>query len=255
MQLPQRPMTMPMVMPAQPAFIDSATGSRKKFTPDEDELLRRLVLTHGDKAWNEIASLMRGRTARQVRERYQHYLSPTVNVGSWSSEEDALLLQMFEVYGPQWSILKQFFNGRSCVNIKNHWTTLVAQAQKTAWEHRTKSDQSGEASPMQSPIEQPRSPPPMPPKNVTIISEGPRAPVMPSPGDGGEMTLRRRSSGAQSGEQGDPTLVKRPSQDAGGDGALKLRRTSSTNIPFGSEVSELSYGYTGFDDVFGEFVW
>jgi hypothetical protein len=185
-------------------------GSRKKFTAEEDELLRRLVSTNAEKSWNEIASMMRGRTARQVRERYQHYLNPSVNVGWWSSEEDALLLQMFEVYGPQWSVLRQFFNGRSCVNIKNRWTTLVSQARKTTWEQRHEHSTS-----------------------PFLIAEQPPICLQSSTL---ELKVRRQSSSADLGE-------------------VKIRKMSSSNIPFGNEVTDLRFGSTAFDDVFGEFVW
>jgi hypothetical protein len=79
---------------------------------------------------------MPGRTPRQVRERYAHYLSPDLNLAAWTPEEDALLREKFDVYGPQWSILKSFFGNRSAANVKNHWTTLISRESRRAWELR-----------------------------------------------------------------------------------------------------------------------
>jgi hypothetical protein len=241
--------------------LDCHPGSRKKFSPEEDDMLRRLVTANGEKSWNEIAAMMRGRTARQVRERYQHYLNPTVNVGSWTPEEDALLLQMFEVYGPQWSILRQFFNSRSCVNIKNRWTTLVSQARKAAWEHgRERPDA---ASTVTSPVLPPIPQPPQPmvvPASPIARARPPAPPLEPLAIPRQTSGIRRQSSTeiqtqSSSATYGDNFELKlRKQSSAVGDGT-GIRRVSSTNVPFGSEVPELSFGYTGFDDVFGEFVW
>jgi hypothetical protein len=45
----------------------------------EDADIHRLVAEFPD-SWVEIAKRMPGRNARQVRERYFHYLSPTLNL-------------------------------------------------------------------------------------------------------------------------------------------------------------------------------
>jgi hypothetical protein len=64
-------------------------------------------------------------------------MSPGLNLSAWTPEEDALLREKFEVYGPQWSILKSFFINRSAINVKNHWTTLISQDCRQAWESRS----------------------------------------------------------------------------------------------------------------------
>jgi hypothetical protein len=60
-----------------------------------------------------------------------------LNLSTWTPEEDAQLREKFEVYGPQWSILKSFFINRSAINVKNHWTTLISQDCRQAWESRS----------------------------------------------------------------------------------------------------------------------
>lgn len=43
---------------------------RKKFSPEEDEQLKKLVEKMGSKKWGNIAKFMPGRTGRQCRDRY-----------------------------------------------------------------------------------------------------------------------------------------------------------------------------------------
>jgi hypothetical protein len=99
-------------------------------------MLRQLVAQFPDNSWSEIAARFPGRTTRQVRERYEHYLKPTLNLGKWTSSEDLLLEKKFEEHGPEWSELKQFFPGRSGVNVKNRWTTLMSRKRKREWGER-----------------------------------------------------------------------------------------------------------------------
>lgn len=97
---------------------------RKLFSIEEDAKLRFLVSQYGSKDFKKIASYMPGRTPRQVRERYKNYLSPEVNNGPWSREEDALLCQKFMELGPKWSKIADFFPSRSDINVKNRWTSI-----------------------------------------------------------------------------------------------------------------------------------
>ena len=53
--------------------------------------------------WREISQQMKSkRNPRQCSERYLHYLSPSVNNGPWSIEEDKFLINKYEEFGPQW---------------------------------------------------------------------------------------------------------------------------------------------------------
>lgn len=94
-----------------------------KFTESEDQMLRFLVETYGQD-WKFIGDQMH-RRARQVRERYRNYANPKWNHTAWTPEEDEKLKELFPVFGPKWSRMVCYFNGRSDVSIKNRWTCLV----------------------------------------------------------------------------------------------------------------------------------
>jgi hypothetical protein len=100
---------------------------RRLFTPEEDTLLCLAVQDHRLTTWIEIATRIRGRTARQCRDRWANYLCPQNKNAAWTTAEDELLLSRFLEIGPHWSAIAKFFDGRSENNVKNRWYTHVRQ--------------------------------------------------------------------------------------------------------------------------------
>lgn len=103
-------------------------SQRSRFTKEEDELLKRLVNGQTQPKWSEIAQQLPNRTSRQCRERYNNYLRPNLINGPWTKEEDELLKKLYELHGPKWAFIKQNFNSRSAVNVKNRYSTLINQS-------------------------------------------------------------------------------------------------------------------------------
>lgn len=99
---------------------------KHKFTPEEDETLKRLVQQYGYD-WKVIAAILKNRNARQCRDRWKNYLRPEVNLRQWSPEEDALLIQKYQEYGRQWSIIAKSFPDRTDIHIKNRWATIASK--------------------------------------------------------------------------------------------------------------------------------
>lgn len=84
--------------------------------PDELELLKRLVDQYKSAAprWNEVAANFTNRTAIDCLEAWQNVANPPVikGKGSWTPEEDALLLEMRKRYGRKWAKIAQHLPGR-----------------------------------------------------------------------------------------------------------------------------------------------
>ena len=104
------------------------TKKPKRFTEEEDKLLAKCVAQSDPINWNEIAKHFDGRTTRQVRERWTLYLSPDINIGPWSEEEDRLLLQKINQFGFKWAKLVTFFCQRSQMALKNRWNSHIKRA-------------------------------------------------------------------------------------------------------------------------------
>jgi hypothetical protein len=127
--------------------------NRCRFTPTDDLNLRQIVAEfyrlYREPHWNEVASQMHGKTARQCRERYRNYLSPRVSNRPWTPEEEELLEQKYAEYGPHWARMVAFFPNRSDVHLKNHWSTLRNRKSKFAREElESKNDAVSESRPV-----------------------------------------------------------------------------------------------------------
>lgn len=101
-----------------------------KFTQEEDELLRQLVIEFGENDWRHLAKRMEGRNPRQCRDRWQNYLNPNLNNGSWTPEEDQLLLEKREELGPKWKLITTFFVNRTDSMIKTRYNSLIREMKK-----------------------------------------------------------------------------------------------------------------------------
>jgi hypothetical protein len=98
---------------------------KTKFSKTEDAVLTELVSMFGEEDWKQIASHMINRTVRQCRERWKLYLTPQVSNGPWTPQEEAFLRAKVQEFGRQWKKIAQFFPGRTDINIKNHYMTLL----------------------------------------------------------------------------------------------------------------------------------
>jgi 3-oxoacyl-ACP reductase-like protein len=103
--------------------------SRQIFTSEEDEHLRALVAQHGTN-WQEIASSLPGRNARQCQNRWYNYLSPGTGPAGWTEEEDNLLREKVSRLGPKWTRIAAFFPGRTDTSIRNRWELLQRRDKK-----------------------------------------------------------------------------------------------------------------------------
>jgi hypothetical protein len=97
----------------------------RKFTPEEDLMLRSLVGKFGTHRWNEIARSLPRRSARQCRDRYMNYLLDSLIRNLWTREEDIFLIHQVHRIGPKWVSIGRMLNGRSATSVKNRWYKRV----------------------------------------------------------------------------------------------------------------------------------
>lgn len=96
-----------------------------KWNKQDDLMLCYYVsLSHNTPNWKLISKNFKNRNPRQCQERWEYYLSPDVNNGPWTAEEDALLYQKYAEYGSQWKVISSFFKGRTNTNVKNRFLYL-----------------------------------------------------------------------------------------------------------------------------------
>jgi hypothetical protein len=97
---------------------------RVRFQAAEDDHLMDAVFNMGTASWTKIASEVPGRTARQCRERWTHYLCTGRTESSWTEEEDLLLIEKIGEVGPRWVHLASLIGTHTDVEVKRRWTYL-----------------------------------------------------------------------------------------------------------------------------------
>jgi hypothetical protein len=98
--------------------------SRSRFRQHEDELLQHLVFQHGTHAWRKIAKHLPGRNVRQCRDRWNHYLAPSVKMPGWTSDEDAILQARVLEFGVDWERIVLFFPARNPLDVQQRWILI-----------------------------------------------------------------------------------------------------------------------------------
>lgn len=98
--------------------IQAKQRARRTWTPEEDGKLRMLVAEWGDQRgknshWDKISESMDGRTSKDCRKRWFHSLDPTLKRGRWTPDEDRILIEAHESYGPAWNRIAQLIPGRT----------------------------------------------------------------------------------------------------------------------------------------------
>jgi hypothetical protein len=91
------------------------------WAPEEDDRLRDCVAINGTSNWSVVAEHKPEREGKQCRERWYNHLSPDVNKGAWTEEEDRIIISMQEKIGNQWAKITKLLPGRSDNAVKNRF--------------------------------------------------------------------------------------------------------------------------------------
>lgn len=92
---------------------------RARWTAFEDQLLREEVAKYGPDNWRQRAEKIPFKTGKQCRERWNGKLAPHLNLSPLTPQERAKIKELYNHFGPKWTIISNFVPGRTAGMIKN----------------------------------------------------------------------------------------------------------------------------------------
>ncbi|XVF48525.1 hypothetical protein PTKIN_Ptkin03bG0197700 [Pterospermum kingtungense] len=110
-------------------------STKGQWTAEEDEILHKAVQRFKGKNWKKIAECFKDRTDVQCLHRWQKVLNPELVKGPWSKEEDELIIELVNKFGPKkWSTISQHLPGRIGKQCRERWHNHLNPAiNKEAW--------------------------------------------------------------------------------------------------------------------------
>ncbi|KAJ8748499.1 hypothetical protein K2173_003397 [Erythroxylum novogranatense] len=96
------------------------------WSPEEDEKLLRHITKYGHGCWSSVpkqAGLQR--CGKSCRLRWINYLRPDLKRGSFSQQEENLIVELHSVLGNRWSQIAAQLPGRTDNEIKNLWNSCL----------------------------------------------------------------------------------------------------------------------------------
>ncbi|XBJ06703.1 hypothetical protein VPH35_012331 [Triticum aestivum] len=112
-----------------------------KWTEEEDDILASYIAQHGEGSWRSLpknAGLLR--CGKSCRLRWVNYLRDGVKRGSFSKEEDDLIVKLHATIGKRWSLIASHLPGRTDNEIKNYWKSHLSRQFHGLWRMYTESN-------------------------------------------------------------------------------------------------------------------
>uniref|UniRef100_A0ACD5VJS4 Uncharacterized protein n=1 Tax=Avena sativa TaxID=4498 RepID=A0ACD5VJS4_AVESA len=117
---------------------DKASVKRGPWSPEEDELLRTYVRSHGA-VGNWIALPHKAglnRCGKSCRLRWLNYLRPDIKHGGYTEQEDLVICSLYNSIGSRWSIIASKLPGRTDNDVKNYWNTKLKKKAMAMHQHQ-----------------------------------------------------------------------------------------------------------------------
>ncbi|CAN7006247.1 hypothetical protein IGI04_009942 [Brassica rapa subsp. trilocularis] len=101
------------------------------WTAAEDEILAAYVRENGEGNWNALQKhTCLARCGKSCRLRWANHLRPNLKKGSFTGDEERLIIQLHAQLGNKWARMAAQLPGRTDNEIKNYWNTRLKRLQR-----------------------------------------------------------------------------------------------------------------------------
>ena len=97
---------------------------QRKWTPEEDALLLKVVKSFKGRSWKDIAKNFKNKDSLQCFSRFKR-IRPGLNRGPWTKEEDDEILKLIHIHGSNWAKISKIIGTRNGKQVRDRYINVL----------------------------------------------------------------------------------------------------------------------------------